>query len=85
MDFNHRIGALLRDYRMKAGLSQDTVAELASITPSSLSRVENGRQPVLLETFLTLSKILHMDNLTVRELMVDDDDEPRPLWERINE
>ena len=83
MSFSHRIGEMLRTRRLDCGLSQDAVAQMVSIPAASLSRIENGHQAILFETFLSLAHVLDMDDMQLKDLMTPTS--LRPLWERVDE
>lgn len=55
------VGSRLRQARKDAGLSLSDVAGEASISISTLSRIETGKQPVEVETFMMLARILEVD------------------------
>jgi transcriptional regulator with XRE-family HTH domain len=90
------IGARLRIARKEHELSLASVAERASISAATLSRIENGKQPLGLELFLLLSSVLEISPDEV--LAPDDGDVPaeterrksdrrrsRPLSKRLDE
>ena len=86
MTFNREMGQCVSAWRRNAGLSQETLARAIGMTPTALSKIENGRQVLSVEAFLSL--------LSALELTMDDvsDDLPKPsgleekrLWERIND
>lgn len=69
------IGAAVRDYRARLGLTQQAVAELADVAPETLSRIERNR----LATSLDLTRRL----ASALEVSVDDLLGPRkPTSER---
>lgn len=55
---NTEFGAQLRDRRKKAGMSQDTLAEAAKLSRTSIVNIENGRQGVSLGTLYRLADAL---------------------------
>lgn len=85
MDFNQKVGQLIRQRRMSRGLTQETVSDMIGMPTSSLSRIEQGRQPILLETWIQLASILDIADVSLPRLLSLTQPEPRPLWERINE
>ena len=52
------LGAVLRDARESAGLTQEKVASAARLTRTSLTNIEKGRQKVLLDTFVEIAGFL---------------------------
>ncbi len=60
-----QIGLRLKELREAKGISSKELAARASITPQSLSRIENGRHDV---TFTTLRRILAAMGSTLKEL-----------------
>ena len=55
-------GKTLRTYREKAGLTQDTLAKLASTSTSYIGYLEAGKRMPTLATFITLSAVLKVDH-----------------------
>ena len=55
MDNKTLLGKRIKELRLRKGLSQETLAELAKIEPTSLSNIENGRN---YPSFGTLEKIM---------------------------
>lgn len=53
-----RVGEGLAAWRKLHGLTARQVAERAGISPATLSRLENGKTPVSLETFLNVARVL---------------------------
>lgn len=51
------LGLRIKEIRKKHGLSQEKLAELAQIEPTSLSNIENGRN---YPSFKTLDKLLEI-------------------------
>lgn len=54
----HVLGRNFRQARLKAGLTQECLAELAGIHVQTLGAVENGRFPFAVTTFVRLSQFL---------------------------
>ncbi|MGB7769293.1 MAG: helix-turn-helix transcriptional regulator [Verrucomicrobiia bacterium] len=52
------LGRNFRQARLKAGLTQECLAELAGIHVQTLGAVENGRFPFAVTTFARLSQFL---------------------------
>jgi len=55
MDNKKMLGKRIKELRKRNNLSQEKLAELAGIEPTSLSNIENGRN---YPSFITLEKIL---------------------------
>lgn len=55
-----RFGAALRKHRLKAGISQEAVAELAHIHPNYVSMVERGVRNPTLDVADRLAKALKL-------------------------
>lgn len=53
-----RIGEGLASWRKLQRLTARQVADRAGISPATLSRLENGKTPVSLETFLNVARVL---------------------------
>ena len=62
MDFYQRFGRQLRQARKSAGLSQADLAVAIKLTRTSISNIEQGRQKVLLHTFVELLHVLNMQS-----------------------
>ena len=54
------IGANIRTFRKKAGLSQETLGEKADLHPVYISQVERGMKAVSVEALWKLSRALHV-------------------------
>ena len=55
------IGNCIREHRQKAGMSQESLAELAGISVNTVSRIEGGQTAMSVEVFKKLVCILGMD------------------------
>lgn len=64
-EFCSDVGEQIREIREEAGLTQDELAKRMSISQQIISRVENGRENISLET---LERIAHALN---REVIID--------------
>ena len=64
------IGTRILDARREARLSQDQLAEKASLTHTSVFQAENGLQNLTVKSLNNLAKAL---GVRVRELLPDDD------------
>ena len=67
------LGERLHLARRRAGLSQVELARRAGISPTTLNRVELGRQKLYAETLVTLAHIL---GVSVDALVAMDEDAP---------
>ena len=67
------LGERLHLARRRAGLSQVELARRAGISPTTLNRVELGRQKLYVETLVTLARIL---GASVDALVAMDEDQP---------
>lgn len=60
------IGAQVRALRAARGLTQDELAQAASVPQGNISRLERGDvRDVLVSTLLDLAKALHVDAMTL--------------------
>ena len=55
-----KIGANVRAFRKKSGLSQETLAEKADLHPVYISQVERGTKAVSVEALWKLSRALQV-------------------------
>ncbi len=55
------LGSRIKERRREAGMSQETLAEKAGISPNTVSRIEGGLMAMSVETFQKLVRILEMD------------------------
>ena len=67
------LGERLHLARRRAGLSQVELAKRAGISPTTLNRVELGRQKLYVETLVTLARIL---GVSIDALVAMDEDQP---------
>ena len=56
-----RLGRRIRELRLSAGMSQETLAEKAGISPNTVSRIEGGLTEMYVETFRKLAQALGAD------------------------
>jgi len=56
-----RIGAQIRVFRKKAGITQEEIAEKAGITPEHFNRIERARQDPSIKTLCRIAEILDTD------------------------
>jgi transcriptional regulator with XRE-family HTH domain len=55
------IGQRIRDLRVERGLTQTRLAELLSLSRTSVTNIENGRQKLLVHTMVEIATILEVD------------------------
>lgn len=60
MNINQKIGATVRKYRLKLGLSQQDLAGDADMERSYISAVENGRKKIRVDTLIRLAEALNV-------------------------
>ena len=65
---NSTFGAKLKELRKAKGLTQQALAEKASIDDKHLCRIENGKY---FPTYVTLSKLLNALDLSIEEAGLD--------------
>ena len=63
-----RIGKRIKAARKLRGISQQTLAEIASCTPSYISYIETGVRSMSLDTFITIANSLEVSS---DELLID--------------
>ncbi len=51
----------LRELRLSKGISQEKLADLSGVDQASISRIENGKQPLLSENALRFKKVLGVE------------------------
>ena len=64
MDRQHdesQFGRNLREFRTRAGLIQQQLADLAGLDRATISQIENGRESPRADTVVTLAKVLGVD------------------------
>lgn len=83
MEKNTIIGHRLRNARKTAGRSLADIAADASISISTLSRMETGKQAVEVDTLLTLSSILGVDPGALLSSTNRDEDGSHPLLSQL--
>lgn len=54
------IGKRIRECRENAGISQELLAEWAELSPSYISRIENGKKHVSLESLTAIADVLRI-------------------------
>lgn len=55
------LGSRIKEYRREAGMSQETLAEKAGISPNTVSRIEGGLMAMSVETFQKIVQVLGLD------------------------
>ena len=75
------IGAQVRALRAARGLTQDELAQAASVPQGNISRLERGDvRDVLVSTLLDLAKALHVDAMTLLQPLAAA--KPKPTGKR---
>ena len=59
--FYIEVGRRIRQARKGIGLTQEALASLASLSRTSITNIEKGRQKLLLHTLADLASALHVD------------------------
>ena len=67
----------LRAARLKAGITQECLAELAEVHWQTISHIENGKFPALVTTFARIGQALGISSDTLLEGL------PKPNIERV--
>lgn len=62
------LGEAIREHRVRAGLSQEKLAEKAGLHPVYVGKVERGEQWISLHALLRVSAAL---NIPIRDLVAD--------------
>ncbi|MDT0160364.1 helix-turn-helix transcriptional regulator [Bacillus sp. AG4(2022)] len=55
------IGLMIKDQRIKLGLSQTELADKLGVTKSFMSKLESGKKPISLKRLTELGSILEID------------------------
>lgn len=58
MDLKQAFGQVLKDYRLKSGLSQEKLAELCDLDRTYISMLERGKRQPTLGTIFELANVL---------------------------
>ena len=72
MDIDYKtIGNRIREYRKKAGMTQETLAEISGIEPSNISHIERAATKVSLPTLISIANALNasLDELVYGNLV----------------
>lgn len=73
-DIDKSFGKLLRDYRIKAGITQETLSEQLGISLKYISRIENGNNGVKTQTLIKYMNILGISpNTLYKDFIVNSD------------
>jgi len=59
------VGQRIREARVRRQMTQDALATAVSLTRTSITNIEKGRQKVLLHTFLEIAEHLEVDPTTL--------------------
>lgn len=73
------IGIRIKNARVRKGLTQEKLAELAELSPSHMSNIETGTTRVSLSSLVNLANIL---SVTVDDLLCDNLVQARPTFEK---
>ena len=65
-DFRNCISSLIKDARVKAGISSRDLSMLSGIDPSTLSRIEKGKYSLSISIFCRLLYCLGYDHLGIK-------------------
>ncbi len=60
-DINKRFGRRLAQYRKRAGVSQEKLADALHLTRTSITNIEHGRQPIQLPTLYAIAEALQIE------------------------
>jgi transcriptional regulator with XRE-family HTH domain len=60
-DFYREVGRRVKNARKARSLTQEALASLVSLTRTSITNIEKGRQKILLHTLADLAKALQVD------------------------
>ena len=77
-DIERTVRTRLRSLRTTLGLSLDELAERASLSPSTISRLETGKRTISLDVLLPLAAALQVDLDALLDITSDDDVVIRP-------
>lgn len=67
------IGNNVRKFRMKKGLTQEQLAEKASLSPKGIQKVEAGQSGIYLETFIKIAAALEISLDILADMQVMDE------------
>lgn len=69
MEIDYRaIGSRIRKYRLERGLSQETVSEMADLTPAHYSHIERGNTKPSLPTLIPVANVF---GVSIDDLLCD--------------
>ncbi len=63
--FYIEVGRRIRKCREEAGFTQEALASLISLTRTSITNIEKGRQKLMLHTFYDLAQVLRVSPITL--------------------
>ena len=73
-EINNSFGKVLKDFRVKKGYTQETMAEKLGISLKYISRIENGYSGIKTRTLINYMNILGITPNTIfKELMTNKD------------
>lgn len=68
-DFKKRLGKKIKNYRLKAGLSQHKLGLQSNISRTQISRLENGEISTTVITLLRIGRALNLDDQQLLDLL----------------
>ena len=68
-EFKNRLGAKIKSYRLKAGLSQHNLGLQSNISRTQISRLENGEVSTTVITLLRITKALNLNESQLLDLL----------------
>ena len=77
------IGERLRQLRQSQGRSLADIAGKAKVSVATLSRIENDKQSLEINLLVTLAQVLQVAPADLLQRVTDENDEERPLAQRI--
>jgi len=62
-----KIGRMIRESRIKSGMSQDELALRAGMKQPDVSKIEKGKKNITIETLMALCRVLNIDKLSLQK------------------
>ena len=81
MKIDSHIGHCISEWRRKAGLSQETLAQTIGLQQTAVSKIEAGKQSLTVEQLLLVLDACGVSD----QLRNGASSSSKPLWERIDE
>lgn len=86
MKIDSHIGHCISEWRRKAGLSQETLAQTIGLQQTAVSKIEAGKQSLTVEQLLLVLDACGVsDPEALSHLRDGASGSMKPLWERIDE